>query len=283
MVLAMCDASSSNFNITGESIVMNPYGHLPGRLYGMLPFTRLLLLLYLVVCAFWLVRCIQFRYELMNVHCMISIVLGLFFIDTAIKLVELNSYNSIGVHPPILTIVSILIGALTRSVTRALTMVVTMGYIMLYNSLIISLGISKPSVGKKAWIVLGLSITYFILSFWDSYMNTFSPSTEVNLYRVIPATLVDSLIFITILQSLMQNIDELTTKKQTSKVSVFLHLRTIMIVVVLFTSLYSVVLSYLIMEKVLDRYWKVQWLFKDGVWSSLYFFVLSSIAVSMLM
>ena len=128
MVLAMCDVASSNFNITGESIVMNPYGHLPGRLYGMLPFTRILLMFYLVVCAFWLVKCIRYKDELMSVHYMISVVLGLFFIDTAIKLVELNSYNSIGVHPPILTIVSILIGALTRTVARALAMIVTMGY-----------------------------------------------------------------------------------------------------------------------------------------------------------
>ena len=106
---------------------------------------------------------------------------------------------------------------------------------------------------------------------------------EVNLYRVIPATLVDSLVFFTILQSLIQTIDELTIKKQTSKVSVFLHLRTIMIVVVILTTLYNLAFSYLIMEKVLESYWKAQWFFNDGVWSCLYFFILSSIAVSMLM
>lgn len=33
MILAMCDPATANFNITGETVVMNPFGHIPGLVY----------------------------------------------------------------------------------------------------------------------------------------------------------------------------------------------------------------------------------------------------------
>ena len=127
MVLAMCDVTTANLNITGESIVMNPYGHLPGRLYGLLPFTTCLVFLYLVLCAIWLIKCVNFKNELMSVHIIISLLLVLFLVDMLLRFLNLNSYNRLGTHVYSLTLLSIISGALTRSIARGLTLVVAMG------------------------------------------------------------------------------------------------------------------------------------------------------------
>ena len=82
MILAMCDPATANFNITGETIVMNPYGHIPARLYGILPFVRILLAAYSILAVIWMIRCYRYSKELMSVHFVISIVLVVFLIDT---------------------------------------------------------------------------------------------------------------------------------------------------------------------------------------------------------
>ena len=96
---------------------------------------------------------------------------------------------------------------------------------------------------------------------------------------MIPASIVDSVIYFWILQALLETIQELEDKKQSSKLEVFSHLRNMIIVIVIVSTLYNVVLSYLISHDYLEKYWKYQWFFNDGVWSSFYFLILCSIAV----
>lgn len=127
MMLAMCDPSTSNVNITGEAIVMNPYGHLPGRIAGLYPFSYYLLLVYILLIILWFIRCIQYKNELMNVHYMISFVLIMFTVDTFIRYIGLKVFNSTGIRNQALTIISLLSGALTRTIARYLTLMITMG------------------------------------------------------------------------------------------------------------------------------------------------------------
>ena len=63
----------------------------------------------------------------MSVHFIISLVLVLFLVDTLLRFLNLNAYNTLGVHVNSLTLLSIFSGALTRSIARGLTLVVTMG------------------------------------------------------------------------------------------------------------------------------------------------------------
>lgn len=120
---------------------------------------------------------------------------------------------------------------------------------------------------------------YFFFSLWDSYVTTFSSSVEVDLHRVVPAALVDSLVYFWILQSLISTIEDLSDKKQSSKVAVFIRLRNVIVVVVVLATAYNIGFSYLIIENVLESLWKLQWFFSEGVWSSFYFFILCAITV----
>ena len=109
--------------------------------------------------------------------------------------------------------------------------------------------------------------------------TTYSTSSEINYYRIIPASILDSFVYFWILQSLLDTIQELEERKQTGKLDVFISLRNMIIVAVIISTVYNVVFSYLILVKKIDLMWKYQWFFNDGVWSTFYLLVLCVIMV----
>lgn len=278
MLLAFCDSATSNLNLTGSILVMNPYGHFPARLYGLIPFTKFLLALSFGLLVFWCVRCIAFNKQVMNVHKMILVVLGTFFIDELLKLINITHFNKYGGYSTALAFTSVLFSVITRVVARCLTMMVVMGS-LLSGFVRCRLGITCSSLGNMSWKIAVAAVGYFTFSLWDSLSSTFSSSSSVSMMYLIPSALIDSFIYFSILQSLIKTIEELKEKKQTSKLEIFLKLRNLIIVMVIFSFLYNALFSYLIGKKALDTFWKYQWFFNDGIWSVFYFFILSAIVV----
>lgn len=278
MILAMCDPSTANFNITGDTMVMNPYGHIPARLYGTLPFTRVLLNIYVILVIIWLFRCIRYANQLMSVHYVISIVLVAFLIDVIVKWKNLNAYNSTGTYVTSITVISLFVSAVTRAVARCLTLIIAMGFRSL-SRLTARLGVSRASLGKTNIRVVLMGVVYFVFSFWDAVSSTFATSSDVKLWRIIPTSLIDSVFYFWILQSLLDTINNLEDQKQTSKLEVFLKLRNVIVVVVVLSTIYNIGFSYLVATKLLESQWKYQWFFNDGIWSLFYCLIIVVIMV----
>ena len=51
--LANCNDDLGTITFEGKSIWMNPYGHLPGDVYGYLPFYGYMCIGYLVIAIIW--------------------------------------------------------------------------------------------------------------------------------------------------------------------------------------------------------------------------------------
>ena len=270
IVVGLCDPDTQNVKVYGTVTAMNPYGHIPARMYGILPFTKFILMAYTILTIVWVVRCCSNRKELMSVHVMITVVLVTFLLDVIMKLMMLTSYNANGEYPMKLTILSLCITAATHSVARCLTVMVAKG-----------LGVSKASLAGSFWKIIVMGVVYFGFSLWDSISTTFATASQVSLYRIIPASLLDSLIYFWILQSLLDTIQELEDKKQTGKLDVFISLRNMIIVAVIISTLYNIVFSYLILQKKVEDLWKYQWFFNDGVWSTFYLVVVCVIMVGL--
>lgn len=66
--MASCQDNSGDFKFNGQSIWMNPYGHLPGDVYGYLPFYGWMCLIYLIIAIIWFIfNCIYWN-ELLYVQ-----------------------------------------------------------------------------------------------------------------------------------------------------------------------------------------------------------------------
>ena len=221
MVVGLCDPDTQNIVLRGTTTVMNPYGHIPARMYGIIPFTKCIMVAYPILMIFWVVRCCWYRNELMSVHIMITVVLAIFLFDVILRLASLLYYNSEGEYNKFLTMTSLVITSATHAVARCLTVMVAMG-----------LGVSKASLSGSFFKIVLMGVVYFFFSLWDAVATTFNTDSKMNLFRIIPASILDSLIYFWILQSLLDTIQELEDKKQTGKLDVFLSLRNMTIVAV---------------------------------------------------
>ena len=125
-----CDPTSHNIRISGNTTVMTSFGHLPGRSYGLLPFSKLLLLGYAILLVIWISRCFFYRKELMSVHVFIFSLLLLLFFDTLLRIINLRTYNNNGVYTTFISFFSILFSTATSTLSRCLAVVLMLGYRM---------------------------------------------------------------------------------------------------------------------------------------------------------
>ena len=255
---------------------MNPFGHLTGRLYGLSLFSKILVLVYFVLCAIWFYRIFRYYQELLSIHVFISLVLFVFTCSTAMTSYKLSSFNLEGIAYSFITTCSIIMNTLARTLIRCLLLLISKG-----------LGISVPSLGSSFWLVLLLCICYFFNAVGYEYsleqpsiVFTEIPSTNLFTYT---SVLIDALFYCWIIRNLFTTIADLQKKKQTSKLQIFLTLRNLLLLLVCIVTVYNFVFSYLVSEQIVQNLWKWQWFFTEGVWSCLYLVVIVSILVSLLL
>ena len=129
------------------------------------------------------------------------------------------------------------------------------------------LGVTRASLGSEVWHVFVMGFVYFGVMLWDNYCRTFSGFIEFSMVRGIVVSLIDGYIYYYILQALLHTIRELGSMKQTSKLEVFKKLRTLYIVVVIISALYSLFFGYLLSINAIEGMWKWAWFFSSAIWS----------------
>ncbi|KAK8826239.1 hypothetical protein WA538_001381, partial [Blastocystis sp. DL] len=266
IILALCDPTTTNLEISGESLVVNPYGHIPASLYRSIPFYAFLLFFYSGLFVVWLLRCMKYSDELMNIHYFILVTIILFIVDYIVTLTDLNVLNRVGYLVPLVNFVSVVMDSLARSVARGLMLSVCLG-----------MGVSKPSLGSSTMNVVIICSVYFVVSVWNAMSNSITSATRLSLYRLLPSSIVDSIIYFWILQALMDTIQELDEKKQTSKLGIFRQLRNIVVICAICAVTYNILFSFFLFDQVIATYWQYQWFFTDGIWSCFYCILFTSI------
>lgn len=97
LLFALCDPSfKDSVTVTGSSVWMNPYGHLPGRMYGFLPFYGILGLLYITLALFWVVLNACYWKEVLHLQHCISGVILMCCVEMAVWYFEFLNFNRTG-------------------------------------------------------------------------------------------------------------------------------------------------------------------------------------------
>ena len=269
MILALCDAHTSNLNISGEVITVNPHGHIPARLYGSIPFTQSLLVAYSILLCLWSICCLRYFRQLMSIHALITLTLACFLADTLLRFKTLTAYNLNGVLPPISTL-SLLITTLSHTMARGLLLVLSMGA-----------GVTCPSLGcatcRATCRVLLVCLLNFLVTLWDTFASTFAPASPAAIHAI-PAGISNSVLYAWAFTALLNTLSELEEKNQTSKLQLFLRLRNVFCGGVLMAAAYTVLFS-VFMTRTSEEMGKIQWLCEDGVWALFFFLILCFIAV----
>ena len=189
------------------------------------------------------------------------------------SLVNLNVLNRTGYLIPVVNFLSILMNTLSKTLARVLMIIVCLGS-SFSGQFIRSLGVSKNQLDSYLWRVIAMGVIFFVVTLWDSLSSSLISPVSISFFHIIPSSMwkhllsitisVDSLFYFWILQSLMDTVQELEEKRQTSKLEVFRQLRIVVWSSAFFAVLYNVLFSYVLLEKVIERFWKYQWLW--GFW-----------------
>ena len=106
---------------------MNPYGQLPAPQYGLLPFTGLLFVCFLLLLVWWVYLSLKHASDVMSVHVIILLVVIFFVLNLGARFIHLAAYNYVGRPLFFLVLISIVLDCSTRTLTRILTLFVCMG------------------------------------------------------------------------------------------------------------------------------------------------------------
>ena len=163
--LSSCDAALSGLSggrsvtvtFWGRTLWMNPYGELPGDVYGYLPFYGWMSCVYLGMAALWLLVVAVYWSELLHVQQCITGVLALCLVEMATWYFHYVHLNNVGTvhHGPFL--LGLVTTCCRRMVSRMLVVAVSTGYGVVRPTL-------SPSLRNRIW-VLGLSYLLFAFMF----------------------------------------------------------------------------------------------------------------------
>jgi len=270
-VVAVCDPSIGTVEFTGETIWMNPYGHLPGELYGFLPFYGWMCIIYVVAAIVWF--CLNFIHwkELLSVQNYITFVLAMCLIEMATWYGDYLTLNATGVRYRIPFILGMMTSVTRRSVARMLVVAVSMGH-----------GIVTPTL---EWSVLRnimiLGIVYWIFAFmfevFIHYHQTNQVSPTLRLILTPPVAILDGIFWWYIFVSLHKTIVELQKKKQARKLSLYKKFSWTMGLALAAAFFFACYQLYYVWQQLYLEQWNMVWMLEVGFWQILYtavFFVI---------
>ena len=272
IVIGLCNPQTTNLQLQGSITSMNSYGHLPARMNGLLPCIRYCLLVETILCIVWLYRVCMFYKHLLSIHAMITLIMLFFTFSTFISYAHYSTLNTTGSVNSFLQVISLFTTTLSQTFLRCLLLIISMG-----------LGISVASLGSSFWTVLLLCGGYFLLSVIHQSITGnitihFDDQSSMNM-MIVPLVLIDVCIYMLIVKSLFSTIEDLRKMKQTSKLEVFVTLRTLLILFIILSTIYNGVFSYLLLEDALQSLWRIHWVFTDGVWMVVYIVIMITVMV----
>lgn len=277
VVVAFCNPATKNAVLSGQTAALNPHGHLPAGVFGLLDFMRALTAVYTVLMLVWTAKCCQYRRELMSIHVLISAALLLLALDALAHWAALAAYNAEGAAARVGTALTVLLDALTSALLRCLVLVIAVGCVP-PRRLTRSLGMSRATMGPLFCRVVLLTVLCFAVTLWHGAFPFLFPGSA-SVWSQLPSTAVDTLVYYLFLSWLGDTMDELERRSQTSKLGVFRTLRNASFVAIAALVAYSAAYGYLAAHDMLRALWKVEWLLNEGADSVFCLFVVVLIMV----
>ena len=153
LMFSSCNELTGEVLISGETVWLNPFGFLPGELYGFLPFYSKLSMTYLVVALAWGAVCAYNWRQLLALQNFVTLVLGLGMIEMSLRYFDFATFNKYGTRGTGLMLTAATFQTVKKTVSRLLVLVVSMGY-----------GVVRPTLGEAGNKVLTVGCVYFVFA-----------------------------------------------------------------------------------------------------------------------
>mmetsp|Transcript_73434 Transcript_73434/g.175002 ORF Transcript_73434/g.175002 Transcript_73434/m.175002 type:complete len:500 (-) Transcript_73434:65-1564(-) len=260
-------APLTGVNVTGDVLMQNPFGYLPGIDYYKLPLYRGLAMTYVALGGIWALLSLIYRKELFNIQICIGVVLFLGLVEVSLWYFNYLSWNLTGVKNMTIFVLAVLFSVVKSIFSYMLVLVGAMGW-----------GITRPTLEPSTVCAIRCCCAVFIpLDFIRRMVLSFQHDRQVPLTFVLgillPCSIMNGLIFYWVFSSLGTSIDTLTAKKQTEKLKLFHRLWCLLVLALILLTLGQLA-EFAMVSLDEEVQWLYQWMFEDGVSHVLFLFVL---------
>jgi hypothetical protein len=267
------DKTSTTVRVTGTSVWVNPFGYLPGQLYGQLPVYWTLTILYLIFFIAWVISCLCNRHSLHPVQYAMILVLAVSFLENMIWGSAFVRYNLTGTNDNLWNGFGTFFLATKLVVSRTMVLLVCMGYTITHAEI--------PRAQQYA--VLGLSLCYFIVVAANHFVTVLQDHGEQISYSskmllVFLDSIVSGTMFIWMFASLHFTRSELLAKQEFIKARMYRAL-AISIGIIFGLSFIIFIFEFLVqMLSAEDKVWIGEFFF-TLYWEFAFFFVLIAVGI----
>merc|ERR1712194_67383 len=260
---------------SGEIVLSNRYGYLPGEEVPKLSFYLYLFLGYVTIFGLWIVLCSARSPYLLKIHHYITIACLVGALEAACWYASLYHWNFLG-HRWWSMISLASFGTVTKQgVSYGLLLLASLG-----------LGVTKPRMGSKQMVHCVILVCAFVV--FDGMRQValvvqdriYGINSNVKiLFLVLPGSVFVSILYTWIFSALQETIKELSEKKQAVKLEVYVKLRN---AIAICTGLVMIAVSYetfYVRRTDLSDNWSTRWIYTDAVSHIVFFFLLVTMMV----
>jgi len=255
--------------VSGNIIVKNAYGFLPGNEYHKMPFYGWLLLIYVALAVAWMVLSLRWWKELFNIQNCITGVIFFGLVEAFLWYIFFNDWNSTGIRGKMLFILSILSSVVKSIFSYMLVLVAALGW-----------GVTMPYLDRQVILkIQAVCVLYIVLDFIREAVLSFRHSHSLSLAFVLlcllPVSLLNGGIFYWVFTALSSLMETLRDRRQFEKLALFQRLWKILIFALAVATVTLLFQIFNLSRSITTR-WKYQWLFADGVSHILFLVVLAA-------
>lgn len=273
VTLQACGASLDSMDLTGKLRFRNPYGYLPGVMYGFLPFEFIRMLAFLIFDMVFLFLLMRNRETALPLHYAAMGVLVIATIESAVWAGAFMSMNSSGApyccpFPPVL-IAAMTVQVFLRTLVRCLLLLICLGY-----------GIVRTELDRaEGTAVAIMTLCFLATGILASSANAMSAASSggVDSGWALPAYLVDMIFLMWIYTSLVKMLETLQESGETFKLGMYQQLaRTITFFMFVF-----VIMTVLMLGVEVDEpNWLFEWLWVlDVIWEVINFAIIVAVCI----
>lgn len=269
LVVSFCSETPSEVHISGRTRWINPYGFLPGEVYGYLPFYTYMSFLYLAVGLVFAVASYRHFTELFALQYCMTVVLACALIETYLRELDFYTLNKDGVRSKPVLLAGIFFLVAKKLLSRLLVLVVSMGW-----------GVLKPTLGDDVNRITLLGAAYFVFAYIHLTVENLNHSkttfTMGAYILVLPVIAADVAFFLWTFTSLNGIMRSLEARNQETKLTLYRALRRILVGCGVVAVTWSVVFWYCIFTGWTTTHWEISYRL-EAFWDVFYFFLLLAI------
>jgi len=265
LIISFCNPVEEIVEISGLTRWVNPFGYLPGELYGFLNFYFNLSVLHLLTALVWAYLCGRYWRDLLMLQNLITVVIAFGLIEVYLRYYDLHHFNYYGTRSKFFLHSSFFFLCLKKAVSRVLVLVVSMGF-----------GMVKPTLGDNANKVMMLGILFFACSYLQLTVRNASHThslTVLGYLFELPVTCIDLIFFVWTFKSLNTIIASLKTRRQDNKRNLYIAFRGVLIAAGVVGTVWSLFFAYAVVNNWMETHWEKFYLL-EGFWDILYYAII---------